>query len=72
MIATNDKTITYTCNGYLIDIVTKKDSFEAWIYTEEACTKHLMFGMPKDQQGYFEFFQIVEDNVGDFVHLCDD
>ena len=63
--------MTYKEGEYYIDIVTKEDIFEAWIYTDE-CDKHYMFGMPKEQQSYFEFFQIVEASVDEYKELCDD
>ena len=62
--------MTYREGDYYIDIVTKDDIYEAWIYTDES-TKHYMFGMPKEQQSYFEFFQIVEANIDEYKSDCE-
>lgn len=71
MTATATKTETFIDHGYLIDIVTLKNDYEAWIYVEDDGVKHLMFGMPKEQQNYKEFCKIVEANINDYRDLCD-
>ena len=71
MIATSNKTITYMCGDYLVDIVTTKEDYIAWIYKDSIGKKDLMFGCPKDQQSYFEFYEIVKANVTDYMDLYD-
>ena len=72
MIAINRRTMTYTHDDYMVDIVSKPDlGYEAWIYKEEYGDKHFMFGMPHYQQSYFEFYEIVRDNVENYKYLCE-
>lgn len=71
MTLTATGTATFIDHGYLIDIVTLRNDYEAWIYCEDDGVKHLMFGMPKEQQSYEEFLEIVEANIDDYRDLCD-
>ena len=70
MIALNRRIMTYKQGCHYVDIVTKEDMYEAWIYNEDS-DKYFMFGMPKDQQSYFDFFEIVEANIDDYTYMCD-
>lgn len=72
MIALDRRTMTYEHEGYLVDIVTEKDNYEAWIYLKDYGDKHMMFGMPKSQQSYFEFFEIVRDSVLEYTDLIEE
>ena len=68
MIATSNKTITYVYDDeYMIDIVTTRTTFESWIYKRDYCTKMFLFGVPKDQQPYFEFMELVKENIPDYI-----
>ena len=71
MIATNNKTVTYRCGEYFVDIVTTKEGYEAWIYRKDYGKKDFMFSCPKEQQSYFEFFEIVKANIPDYAVLYD-
>ena len=72
MILTATKTETFIDHGYIIDIVSLRNDYEAWISCEDYGIKHLMFGMPKEQQSYKEFCDIVEANINDYKDLCDE
>lgn len=64
MIKTNFRTETYDIGGgFYVDIVTKNDIYESWIYHEDYGQKELMFGCPEDQQSYSEFVDIVQENI---------
>ena len=68
MIATSSKTMTYMYDSdYMVDIVTDRASFEAWLYKKDYCAKMFLWGCPKDQQSYFEFMELVEENVPDYI-----
>lgn len=71
MLATSDRTITYNYgDGLMVDIVTKRGGYEAWLYYEEHGDKHFMFGVPKNQNTYFEFYELIRDNVQNYIDLC--
>ena len=73
MIALNRRTMTYTYGkNYLVDIVTTKNEYEAWLYEKDRGMKYFMFGMPTEQQSYFEFMEITRDNVEDYIGLVND
>ena len=64
----NFKTETFTWDGgFMVDVVTTSDTYEAWIYHKDYGIKELMFGMPKKQQSYEKFIEIVEWNVDDDI-----
>ena len=60
----NFTTVTYDIGGgFYVDIVSKNNLYEAWIYHEDYGQKELMFGCPKEQQSYSEFVEIVYGNI---------
>lgn len=59
----NFKIETFEFESWIVDIVTTDTNYEAWIYRSEYGVKMLMFGMPKEQQSYDEFIDIVEGNL---------
>lgn len=68
MIATSNKTITYVYDDeYMIDIVTTRTTFESWLYHKDYCAKMFLWGCPKDQQSYFEYMQLVKENIPDYI-----
>lgn len=68
MTKTEIKTTTYEYDaGYYIDIVEKSEEYEAFIYHKDYGIKLHMFGMPKSQQDYTAFLDIVEANAGDYI-----
>ena len=68
MIATSNRTITYVYdNDYMVDLVATRDSFESWMYNKDYTTKMFLFGVPKDQQSYFEFMQLVKKTIPDYI-----
>ena len=71
MTLTATTTQTFIDHGYLIDIVTNKKDYEAWIYDDESTVKRFMFGAPQEQQSYSEFLDIVYANIDDYRDLCD-
>ena len=56
-------TTTYEHRGFLVDIVTTSDCYEAWICRKDYTVKTLMFGVPKEQQTLDVFLEIVAANV---------
>lgn len=72
MTLTATSTHTYIHKGYVIDIVITKNDYEAWISMDGYGDKHMMFGMPREQQGYTEFVDIVRANIEDYMDLCDE
>lgn len=71
MIALNRRTMTYKHGDYYVDIVTRDNEYEAWIFTDES-PKFYMFGMPQEQQSYFEFYEIARENIDEYAYLCDE
>ena len=72
-ITSNYKTETYDCdNGYLIDIVTTPEEYQAWISHKAYGVKSHMFGMPVEQQSYDEFREIVESNADEYIEFYRD
>lgn len=69
---TNYTTKTYEYGDYLVDIVTTDTDYESWIQAKGYGTKHIMFGMPKEQQSLEEFMNIVEANIEDYTDLCEE
>ena len=64
---TSNKTDTYNIGtGYKVDIVTLKNTYEAWIYHKDYGIKELMCGMPKAQQTYRDFIKIVCRNIDNY------
>ena len=59
-------TTTYEHRGFLVDIVTTGETYEAWLSREEYGVKSLMFGVPKEQQSLDEFLEIVEANLYEY------
>ena len=72
MIATSNRTMTYSHDNYFVDIVTTGSHYEAWIYRDDYFyrgdkgRKRFMFGRPKDQQSYFDFMELVTNSIGDY------
>ena len=61
--------VTYNVlDDYYVDIVTKDDEYESWIYSDRYGIKMLMFGVPKDQQPYSIFLEIVEANLIEYLN----
>ena len=64
MIKVNFRTETYDIGGgFYVDIVTKNDTYESWIYNEDYGQKEFMFCCPKEQQSYGEFVDLVHANI---------
>lgn len=57
------KTETYTLCGFIVDIVENSEDFEAYIQKTGYGVKSLVFGMPKNQQTYNDFLDLVEINL---------
>lgn len=53
--------------GWLMDVVTTKDTYEFWIYRENIGIKSLMFGLPKDKQSYDQALEIAKINYPDYM-----
>lgn len=66
----NYTTKTYEYGDYIIDIVITDTTYESWICAKGYGTKHIMFGMPKEQQSLDEYIGIVEANIEDYTDLC--
>ena len=65
---TNIKTETYQINGgFMIDIVTTDEEYDAFLYHKKNGIKSMMFGGLKKQQSYKEFLELVEANVEDYI-----
>ena len=59
---TGIKTGTYEIGeGFMVDIATLPETYEAWLYHKDYGVKDLVFGMPIEQQPYDEFVSIVDD-----------
>ena len=55
--------------NYLIDVVTLKDTYEAWVYHKNYGVKSLMFGCPIEQQTYQFFLEMVEANADEYIEF---
>ncbi len=71
MTKTAIQTTTFASNGYLIDVVTLANTYEAWIYREEYGIKHHMFDVPKEQQSYEAFLDIVRSSIKEYGDIYD-
>ena len=73
MIATGIRTMTYKSGikDYMVDIVTHQGGYEAWIYRDSKSVKHFMFGAPKSQQSHFEFLELVQNNLENYIEDCE-
>ena len=66
----NAITRTYDYDGtYMVDVVTTDDYYEAWLYNILYGIKTSMFGVPKSQQSYREFLDIVVSNIDEYIAL---
>ena len=68
----NIKTETYNIisdiyNGFMLDIMTTKDSYHAYLFHKNIGAKSLMFGMPKVQQTHDDFINIVKNCVCEYI-----
>ena len=73
MKSTSIKTTTYTAHDdIVIDVVELSDVYEAWIYRKNIGLKSLMFEVPKEQQSYDEFLEIVEANIDEHITFYDE
>ena len=45
--------------GFIVDIVSKPDMYEAWLYHEKYGVKSMMFGMDKENISHDPFLEIV-------------
>lgn len=71
---TSIKTRTFISGNYRVDIIEKKDLFEAWLFHKDSGIKKMMFGSPKKSCVYGEpvtftfdmFMQIVENNLPEY------
>lgn len=62
------KTKTYPLDqGFFVDITTTCKTYQAWLYHKEYSFKYLMFEVPKKQQDYDIFLDIVEANVQEYI-----
>lgn len=52
---------------FFVDVNTLPENYEAWIYHKEYGVKMLMFGMPKYQQSYEEFLELVDDDAATYI-----
>ena len=50
-------------DGFLVDIVTMPDTFEAYVYHKDYGTKNLIFEISKDDIDYDSFVSMVNDNI---------
>lgn len=50
-------------DGFMVDIVTLSDTFEAYIYHKDYGTKNLMFEISKDGIDYDSFVSMVNNNM---------
>lgn len=57
----------YHGDNFLIDIVEKAESREAWIYTDTVGTKELMFGCLKQNKTSEEFLAMVENEFEQYA-----
>lgn len=67
----SNQTETYSVGykGYKVDIVTTKNSYEAWLYCGLYSIKSLMFGVPKEQQSKEKFLNIVKANLNEYIDI---
>lgn len=66
----NFRTETYDIGGgFYVDIVTKNDTYESWIYNDDYGQKEIMFGCPKEQQSYGEFVDLVHANIPCYMSI---
>lgn len=63
----NNKIKTYETEYFDIYITTTKDEYEFEIKEKDNNRISFEFGMPKEQQSYEEFLEIVERNLGDAI-----
>ena len=72
------KTTTFESGKWIIDIVEKRDCFEAWLSIKNYCEKSYMFGSAKKQHHVngtawtqtFDFFcEIVEANLPEYKKI---
>ena len=68
MIKVENTTETYWYQGgWFVDIVTTPEEYKAYLYNKEYCIKSLIFGVPKKQQRYQTFLQMVELSVDEHI-----
>ena len=46
-------------DGYMIDIVTTDEDYEAWIYHKDYTDKQFMYSCSKEQETYESFIKLV-------------
>lgn len=54
-------------DGFLVDIVTRDDEYEVWLYHQNYGVKSLMFGVSNLNTSYNDFLSMVIYNVEDYV-----
>lgn len=53
--------------GFMIDTVQTDDTYAAYIYHKDYGVKDLMFEVPKSQQSYKYFLELVETNAAEYI-----
>ena len=66
------KTTTFADGDFRIDIVEKRDCFEAWIYRSKYGMKSFIYGQEKQRTTFDEFVELIEDTVDEDKRLYDE
>lgn len=65
---THELTLVYeTKNNFMVDILVKNDTYEAWIYKKDMGVKELMFGIPKNSTCSLQMEELVEKNLEEYM-----
>ena len=63
-------TVTYEVkDNYFLDLVTKEDSYEAWIYNSQYGIKTMIYGVPRYQNTKEEFLEILEETIDEDINF---